>query len=274
MASVSKTNGSGSNRTLHLSSLGLALQAFYINMTLDQAHGSEHFHIKPIGPPVYSPAYYGNYIDGGGDIGRLAFDTLHTFIDKAGHAGGIGHHGGYYDDSRGVDNAYDSGRAYGGTHLYGQGGLAGGQFGQHVGHNRGHLSSGFSKSYHKDERGDNNVYYDDGTGSGTHLIYTGHDARFKNHGGDGYKGGYHDSSLLKNAARNQGRYGSGVNYYGNKGVGHNVGLGGYGKGYGYGGDYGRSGRVLGQVQPAFGYGPLIKNSGLYVVPMPSKLYYD
>lgn len=64
-----------------------------------------------------------------------------------------------------------------GGHQYGQGSVVGGQYGQHGGHKKGHVASGFATSYRKDERGDNSAYYDDGTGSGGHLVYAAHDTR-------------------------------------------------------------------------------------------------
>ncbi|RZF48657.1 hypothetical protein LSTR_LSTR010747 [Laodelphax striatellus] len=262
---------SSSNRTFHLSSIGLAIQAFYINLTIDQVNGSEQFHIKPIGPPMYSPSYHGSYVDAG-DIGKFAFDTLSHFVDKGGNTGGFNQQTGYHDGLNKMNNGYDVGRTYGGAYNYGRGGKIGGQFGQQTGRNKGHVASGFATSYRKDERGDNSAYYDDGMGSGGQVIYAAHDSRFKDGGDDGYRGGYHDSSLFKKAKGNQGQYGHGVNYYGK---GHHGGLGGYGQGYGYGSNYyNKGGKFLGAVKPAFGYGPLIKSSGTYVVPMPSKLYYD
>ena len=43
------------NKTIHLTGIGLAVQAFYINLTLDSILGHEYLHLAPVGPVSINP---------------------------------------------------------------------------------------------------------------------------------------------------------------------------------------------------------------------------
>ena len=121
MGSAKLTNSL--NKTLHLTGIGLAVQAFYINLTLDTVLGGEYLQLAPVGPPVINPAsvwdvngvpiQYG-YNRGGAGSG----------LQRVGTAGGIGgqnydanafrDQNGYYLGGSGLRNGYDVGKTYGG----------------------------------------------------------------------------------------------------------------------------------------------------------------
>lgn len=43
------------NKTIHLTGIGLAVQAFYINLTLDSILGHEYLQMAPVGPVSINP---------------------------------------------------------------------------------------------------------------------------------------------------------------------------------------------------------------------------
>lgn len=112
------------NKTLQLTGIGLAVQAFYINLTLDSALGGEFIELRPAGPPLINPSsvwdingvpYQFGYNRGGlvRDGGRVG--TVGAIGGNNNDANGYRDQNGYYHDNAGLRNGYDVGRTYGGT---------------------------------------------------------------------------------------------------------------------------------------------------------------
>lgn len=112
------------NKTLHLTGIGLAVQAFYINLTLDAALGGEYVDLRPAGPPLINPASIWNL---NGVPVQLGYDQRGAARDvrRLGTGAAIGGNNydangyrdanGYYHDNAGLRNGYDVGKTYGGT---------------------------------------------------------------------------------------------------------------------------------------------------------------
>lgn len=64
-----------------------------------------------------------------------------------------------------------------GANGYGQNHIKGSGYHDVGSRTKGHVTSGFSNSYHKDERGDKSSYFDNGIGKAGLLYYGGHDSR-------------------------------------------------------------------------------------------------
>lgn len=111
------------NKTLHLTGIGLAVQAFYINLTLDSVLGGEYLQLAPAGPPVINPASvwgingvpmaYG-YNQGGLNTGTQGIGTLGTIGGQNHDANAFRDQNGYYLGNAGLRNGYDTGKTYGG----------------------------------------------------------------------------------------------------------------------------------------------------------------
>lgn len=145
---MTKTS-TASNKTLHLTGIGLAVQAFYINLTLDAVMGTDVVRLKPAGPPVIRPAGVWSvdqtpqgyatsgshlappvYAVAGGGGGNLApqpyaaqagsnlalngLQALQAFGGNKIDANGYRDQNGYYRDNNGALNGYDVGNTYGG----------------------------------------------------------------------------------------------------------------------------------------------------------------
>ena len=113
------------NKTLHLTGIGLAVQAFYINLTLDSALGGEYVDLRPAGPPLINPA---SIWDLNGVPVRLGYDQrgYNRDVRRLGTGGAVGGNNydanayrdanGYYHDNSGLRNGYDVGKTYGGMY--------------------------------------------------------------------------------------------------------------------------------------------------------------
>ncbi|XP_014271319.1 ctenidin-3 [Halyomorpha halys] len=244
------------NRSTALSHLGLVLSAIYLNLTLDSVNGSEHHsygggYAPPmVVPPQMWPEFLtrlaiGGYSDQGG---------LGNYFNQNG-ATGFNTNNGFFDDLFARRNAYDYGKGYGAGVDYGRGGVQGGGYRDLGGRNKGHTASGFSNSYRKDESGDRSSYYDDGLGHKGTIRYGADDARFRDQGGSLGRGGFHNSNLNRYGTAARGRYGDALTYAQGNDRGAHFGGGRYG--------YARHGRLMPN-----------KSTGLYVIPMPSTLFFD
>lgn len=251
---------SSSNRSTALSHLGLVLSAIYLNLTLDSVNGSEHHSYGGGGyyPPMVIPPQMWPEV-----LTRLAIGGFGGFEDLAGARGffnqgannGYNNNGGFYDDLFAQRNAYDVGQGYGNGYDYGRGSVIGGGYRGLKGRNKGHTASGFSNSYRKDESGDRSSYYDDGLGHHGSINYGAQDARFRDQGGQLGRGGYHNTNLNRYGTGGRGRYGDSLIYSRGGNAGGQLTEGGYGF---------RNGRL---VEPH-------KKTGLYLIPMPDRLFFD
>ncbi|XP_014254958.1 TATA-binding protein-associated factor 2N-like [Cimex lectularius] len=262
---MGKASGNRTSNTL----LGLALSAIYLNLSLSTANGSQFYQLGPMLPinlPLPGPTPWQEALGG---------YALGSNSGYRGFSDGSRDTGGYYNDLFSKKNAYDLGKGYGNGIDYGRGGVIGGGFRDLGGRNKGHQAAGFATSYRKDESGDQATYYDDGLGHHGKINYGAHDARFRDQGGSLRRGGYHDTNLNRAATGKAGRYGDNFGYRGY--LGHDGsfadGRGGYGYKKGW-----RHGRLL-PLAPLPGVGilrppPTFKSTGLYVIPMPNKFYFD
>lgn len=133
---MTKTS-TASNKTLHLTGIGLAVQAFYINLTLDTVMGGEFVQLKPAGPPVIKPAgvwsvdqtpdgYTASgshvapqgYVAAGSNLALNGLQALQAFGGNKIDANGYRDQNGYYRDNNGALNGYDVGNTYGGQYTY------------------------------------------------------------------------------------------------------------------------------------------------------------
>ncbi|CAH0754928.1 unnamed protein product [Bemisia tabaci] len=298
------------NKTLHLTGIGLAVQAFYINLTLDSVLGGDYIEVRPAGPPLINPpGVWGvngvnsgsvgynpvnpvsaGYSTNAGNIALNGLRAAHSYGDAGHSQHGYRDANGYWHDNSGMKNGYDVGHAYGGNKDYGVSSIAGGAYGDVNGRNKGHQVAGFSTSYSKNESGNKATYYDDGLGHGGSVQYGAKDQRFRDGAGNTFGGGFHDTSLKTNAGGNRKQYG-GAGGYANTGLAQ----GGYGQNQLYGAGSAGVGYSLSHLNqgPSVTTVPLLpfssnimptvvapriapknKVSGLYLVPIPNKLYSD
>lgn len=121
-----------SNKSLHLTGIGLAVQAFYINLTLDTVMGGDLIQLKPAGPPIINPAGVwtvdqapqgyvtaGSAPQGyaaatGSNLALNGLQALQAFGGNKLDANGYRDQNGYYRDNNGALNGYDVGNTYGG----------------------------------------------------------------------------------------------------------------------------------------------------------------
>ncbi|KAK7602071.1 hypothetical protein V9T40_009512 [Parthenolecanium corni] len=287
------------NKTLHLTGIGLAVQAFYINLTLDSAMGGDFLQLAPAGPPIINPASvwdinglplaYG-YNRGGLNSGAQRVGTLGTIGGQNYDANAYRDQNGYYLGNAGLKNGYDVGKTYGGGRDYGVTGVQGNAYGDVNGRNKGHQVAGFSTNYQKNESGNKATYYDDGLGHGGVAQYGLRDQRYRDGAGNSYGGGVHDSSLKTNNQGNQGQYGGAGGYRGTDnrgGTASNLDLYRGGLVQGAGASGGIVGPVASQpiliqqtlpvVQralPIAPAAPIPLRGSPYAVPSPNRLYVD
>ncbi|XP_015368499.1 PREDICTED: hyphally regulated cell wall protein 3-like [Diuraphis noxia] len=209
-----------SNKSLHLTGIGLAVQAFYINLTLDTVMGGDFIQLKPAGPPIINPAGVWSvdqvpqgYATAGSNLALNGLQALQAFGGNKIDANGYRDQNGFYRDNNGALNGYDVGNTYGGVNDRGVTSVEGGAYGGINGRNKGHQVAGFSTSYQKNESGNKATYYDDGLGHGGVIQYGAKDQRFRDGEGKAFGGGYHDSSVKTNAVGQQGQYGNGDGYH-------------------------------------------------------------
>lgn len=112
------------NKTLHLTGIGLAVQAFYINLTLDSALGGEYLELRPVGPPIINPANVWGINNApmlaGYDRRGLGKDVQRSgsYQSLGGNSydtNGYRDQNGFYHDNSGLKNGYDVGKTYGGS---------------------------------------------------------------------------------------------------------------------------------------------------------------
>ncbi|KAI5699377.1 glycine-rich cell wall structural protein 1.8-like [Diaphorina citri] len=236
------------NKSLHLTGIGLAVQAFYINLTLDTVMGGEYAELQPVGPPLINTpgvwgvngAYTGAYNTGVNGLSNNGIQALNTYGDRGYGAGGYTDANGFYHGNLGTKNGYDVGHAYGGGKDIGLTNVQGGSYGDVRGRNRGHQVAGFSTSYNKHESGNKATYYDDGLGHGGSIQYGSKDHRSRDGVGNAFGGAYHDAHLKTNAHGNKQNFGGGQGFGTKTGYVNNVGdtkLYGGGVGQGYTGTF-------------------------------------
>jgi hypothetical protein len=173
---------------------------------------------------------YGDYHDGGHRTGGAGYGSSVHDADYYADAGKKGNTGreslqgydhnqksqrrnqedqGYYGDVSAVKSGYDDGRAYHGGQNYGQQGRNTQSFGTRGGHKKGHHTTGFTNSYHKDESGKKSEFFDSLNDEGDHYNYKGEDDGYSRHGTDAYRGGHQGSAYATDARGKQGHYGAG-----------------------------------------------------------------
>jgi hypothetical protein len=113
-----------SNKSLHLTGIGLAVQAFYINLTLDTVMGGDFVQLKPAGPPIINPAGVWSvdqvpqgYATAGSNLALNGLQALQAFGGNKIDANGYRDQNGFYRDNNGALNGYDVGNTYGGEFL-------------------------------------------------------------------------------------------------------------------------------------------------------------
>jgi len=113
-----------SNKSLHLTGIGLAVQAFYINLTLDTVMGGDFVQLKPAGPPIINPAGVWTvdqvpqeYATAGSNLALNGLQALQAFGGNKIDANGYRDQNGFYRDNNGALNGYDVGNTYGGEFL-------------------------------------------------------------------------------------------------------------------------------------------------------------
>ncbi|KAJ9601183.1 hypothetical protein L9F63_000651 [Diploptera punctata] len=114
---------------------------------------------------------------------------------------------GHFHNDAGARTGYNVGRAGYGDRTYGnkQQTIAG--IGSQGGHRKGHHSSGFKSSYHKDEAGNKSQFYDDANDQGGHFLYDARDGIYQDRGADAYGGEYDDAAYRDQERGKQGAYG-------------------------------------------------------------------
>jgi hypothetical protein len=122
------------------------------------------------------------------------------------------HSSGYYGDKSGARKAYDAGRSSYGGQEFNRQGQAGAAFGSRGGHRKGHHSSGFKKSYSKDESGNNSRFFDDANDEVGHYLYDSRDGNFRDRGADVYHGKYEDGTYQDTSRGKQGKFGTAATY--------------------------------------------------------------
>jgi hypothetical protein len=101
---------------------------------------------------------------------------------------------GYYGDLATQRKAYEDARAFHGAQKYGQQARNSQVAGNKGGHKKGHTTSGFTNSYHKDETGKKSEFYDSSNDEGDSFNYKGQDELYNGHGGNAYQGGHNDNN--------------------------------------------------------------------------------
>ncbi|XP_063230508.1 uncharacterized protein LOC134535366 [Bacillus rossius redtenbacheri] len=121
---------------------------------------------------------------------------------------GSGASSGYYGDAAGARRGHNVGNAYYGDQAYSRNGAAAQGVGSRAGHRKGHHSTGFHNTYHKDESGKTSTFYDDGADEGGHYSYDARDGAYKDAAGNVGGGGFQDGAYQGNQQARQGNYGT------------------------------------------------------------------
>ncbi|XP_059490390.1 keratin, type I cytoskeletal 9-like [Neocloeon triangulifer] len=124
---------------------------------------------------------------------------------------------GYYGDLSGFRSGYEDGRNYQGGQKFGQQARNSLGLGNRGGHKKGHTTTGFTNSYHKDETGKKSEFYDSSDDEGGSYLFRGQDQAFDGQGANAYQGGYNNNIYRNDNRGKQGHYGSGLNLADNKG---------------------------------------------------------
>lgn len=141
---------------------------------------------------------------GHGNEDRYAADHQATHRDKQ--------NSGYYDNNNGAHKAYDAGRSSYGGQEFNRQGQAGAAYGARGGHRKGHHSTGFKNSYHKDESGNKSRFFDDSNDEVGHYLYDSRDGTYKDRGADTHHGKYEDGAYQDTARGKQGKFGTSAAY--------------------------------------------------------------
>ncbi|KAK7866309.1 hypothetical protein R5R35_007134 [Gryllus longicercus] len=165
--------------------------------------------------------FYGN-AGRKGSAGHLSDDAY-----IANHAAAHGDHSdsGFYGNIGGAQRGYNVGNAQYGSQDLNRKGLAASSLGSKGGYRKGHHSSGFHNSYHKDESGNNTSYYDEAVDDGGHFFFDARDGAFKDQAGNAFKGAFQDGAFLNAAKGNEGQYGAAQGYNDVRGQKGNYGRG-------------------------------------------------
>jgi len=100
---------------------------------------------------------------------------------------------GYYGDLSALRKAFDDRRAYQGGQKYGQQARNSQVVGNKGGHKKGHTTTGFTNSYHKDETGKKSEFYDSSNDEGDTFAYKGQDEAYGGQAGNAFQGGHQDN---------------------------------------------------------------------------------
>nr|CAD7443417.1 unnamed protein product [Timema bartmani] len=255
-------------------------------MSVDRVYGSQN-----LGNSQGEVGFYGNT----GQRGTSGQESLGKFggsqLGSRGNQAGSG----YYGDLAGVKKGYNVANGYGGEQSYNKNGQAVQGVGAKGGHRKGHQTSGFTNSYHKDETGKTSNFFDDGLDEGTHYDYGKTGGEFRDGAGNAYRGGQEDGTYLSNQQGRQGNFDSAAGYNDEQGQKGLFGRGQFyndqakygldkgGKRYGenaYGGQqqragnfYDKAGGTFGENVAHDGYGGG-QHFGGYEVPLTGYGYYD
>ncbi|PNF35058.1 hypothetical protein B7P43_G09459 [Cryptotermes secundus] len=119
---------------------------------------------------------------------------------------------GYYGDKNGAHKAYDAGRSSYGGQDFNRQGQAGAAYGARGGRRKGHHSTGFKNSYHKDESGNKSRFFDDSNDEVGHYLYDSRDGTFRDRGVDTHHGKYEGGAYQDTARGKQGKFGASAAY--------------------------------------------------------------
>lgn len=127
------------------------------------------------------------------------------------------HNSGYYGDNSGAQKAHNVGQTSYGDQAFNRQGQSAAAFGSRGGHRKGHHSSGFKNSYHKDESGNNSRFFDDANDEGGHYMYDARNGGFRDSNGDTYRGSYDDGAYHDTTRGKQEKFGNTAGYDSNRG---------------------------------------------------------
>ncbi|XP_049811126.1 uncharacterized protein LOC126253655 [Schistocerca nitens] len=113
----------------------------------------------------------------------------------------------FYNGISGAHADRRFGGLYNGGHELKQKGLAAAAVGSNGSHRKGHHSSGFHNSYHKDESGNNTTFYDDSADFGGHFFLGSEDGSYMNQADELYGGNYNHGAFKDQVKGRQSNYG-------------------------------------------------------------------
>ncbi|XP_065336340.1 keratin, type I cytoskeletal 9-like [Cloeon dipterum] len=127
------------------------------------------------------------------------------------------HDEGYYGDVSAKRAGLEDGRLYHGGQQFGQQARNREGLGNRGGHKKGHTTTGFTNSYHKDETGKKTEFYDSSNDEGDKFVYKGRDEAYDGRGSDVYQGGHHNNLYRADSRGRQGNFGGGYDLADTKG---------------------------------------------------------